>query len=351
MRTSDSSTKQIVGGFVVALLVGSVVSIAAVSAQAGLSSQCSGDFVSEGQARLFVGTTNDATFALDDVIPAGSYELTAISSDSYENRSLTPAQLEEQWFVEFLDATGSVLAVSAPTTDLEDGVEQATWEGSIGTVTLDADAVSVRAVHAAPDSTVANSVYPNCFGATALAGSDDSGGSDNAGDDGSGGGDDSDGPTTGSSSVAVDASPDTAPGLVGIVCDASDDSESVSFPIIIPGVEPGSECRVTYPQDLDCTLIADPTSSTSPDDGTGFVTVSFPTDEVIDVFIDIDCSGGTDGVDEGAGVTTTTIPITTASPTTTTVPPVSVAGISIVSDDLPTAPTAQAQPGTPTFTG
>jgi hypothetical protein len=111
------------------------------------------------------GWVTSRTYAAS--IPAGTYQLSAVSYDGYETRAATTGQTQEIWKVEFLGAGGTVLATSGATSDLADGVQEATWSGSLGTVTLAEPATQVRTVHAFPtDDRVAHSVKPICLGAT-----------------------------------------------------------------------------------------------------------------------------------------------------------------------------------------
>lgn len=101
-------------------------------------------------------------------LPAGTFTITqAISRDSYPAR-VNVGQFSEVWEIEFLDAASNVVGRSAPTPDLQDYVAFAEWSGSLGTVTLSAPAVGVRAHHLpnlfadGPDGP-ANSVNPISF--------------------------------------------------------------------------------------------------------------------------------------------------------------------------------------------
>ena len=110
-----------------------------------------------------------ATYAAS--IPAGTFDLNGASYDSYEGRAQTPAQLSEKWFAQILDANGNVLATSGSTGDLPDGIDNASWAGGMGRVTLSAPATQVRVVHAhqVPDQSEANSVFPRCLGFSVIA--------------------------------------------------------------------------------------------------------------------------------------------------------------------------------------
>ena len=80
-------------------------------------------------------------------VPAGEYEIEAATYDGSPGRATDGIQEFEQLFLEFLDAEGDVIDSTASTPDLLDGVEEAEWRGSVGTVVLDRDAVTIRATH------------------------------------------------------------------------------------------------------------------------------------------------------------------------------------------------------------
>ena len=94
-------------------------------------------------------------------LPAGVVTIPrAKSTDSYSARA-NVTQTSEIWEAEFLDAQGKVVGRSATTPDLADRLADAMWEGSLGSVTLSAPAVKVRAHHRPdliPDGSP-NSVY------------------------------------------------------------------------------------------------------------------------------------------------------------------------------------------------
>ncbi|MEZ5321375.1 MAG: hypothetical protein R2698_04750 [Microthrixaceae bacterium] len=100
-------------------------------------------------------------------IPAGTYQVTATAAESYPSR-IWATQTSEIFELQFLDASGNVIATSDPTHDLQDGVASATWSGSVGTVTLASTATGVRAHHRpdlipGPPEGIANSVVPIGF--------------------------------------------------------------------------------------------------------------------------------------------------------------------------------------------
>ena len=97
-------------------------------------------------------------------LAAGTYNVSGSSFDTYLGRA-TVTQASEIWDVQFLDASGAVIATSGTTGDLPDRVETAEWSGSLGSVTLPTGAVSVRAHHR-PDAVAdgsANSVVPKAI--------------------------------------------------------------------------------------------------------------------------------------------------------------------------------------------
>ena len=105
------------------------------------------------------------TYTLPSPVPAGTYNLTAVSYDGYSAR-VASDQPNEVWFVQFLDAEKNVLAASDFTVDLADFVAEAEWIGGIGQVTwAGADAVQVKALHGWLSWSTPNSVSPICFGA------------------------------------------------------------------------------------------------------------------------------------------------------------------------------------------
>lgn len=163
--------------FVAALLVPMSTSVA----QESQIPACSGDYTGLWPNAGFGNNWTASIYAfkegrptsrtIDALVPAGTYQVSAVSYDGYEGRSSTsPAQDFEEYFLEFLDSEGNVLATTGATADLESGVEEAFWSGPVGEVTLGADAVAVRATHLYADQAIGTmSVMPSCFGATAVA--------------------------------------------------------------------------------------------------------------------------------------------------------------------------------------
>ncbi len=147
----------------------------AVQAQAGPSpAGCGGDFANSFGSVSFDTVVGDKvlstsptsqTYSLGSPIPAGTYQLAAVSYDGYTGRESTTGQGNEQWVAQLLDGSGNVLATSGTTGDLADGVSEATWSGGIGEVTVNGTVTQIRAVHAAIGSSTVNSVRPVCVGA------------------------------------------------------------------------------------------------------------------------------------------------------------------------------------------
>jgi hypothetical protein len=108
----------------------------------------------------------ESTRSLTVNVPAGEYQVDVVTYDGSATRDGDTAQEFEQLFLEFLDAQGDVIATTGSSADLPDRVLEATWKGSVGTVTLDRDAETVRAVHAFIGLAGYQSVMPSCFGAT-----------------------------------------------------------------------------------------------------------------------------------------------------------------------------------------
>lgn len=151
----------------------------AVGAQAGPSpAGCGGDYANSFGSvgfntvvgnKLLSSSPTSATYGLGSPIPAGTYQLSAVSYDGYTGRESSAGQGNEQWFAELLDGSGNVLATTGTTGDLADGVAEATWSGGVGQVTISATATQIRTVHAAIGSASGNSVRPVCIGAQVVA--------------------------------------------------------------------------------------------------------------------------------------------------------------------------------------
>ena len=232
-----------------------------------------------------------------------------------------------------------------------------------------ADAVSARLVHAAPTSSTANSVFPVCFGAVSTG----------TGEPEPGDGDpvlpieepdDVDVPADPvASSIILDFDSDAdATSSAGVICDISaqiDTGDQID--LIVDGIEPGTECIVAFPQNLDCSAVVDP-ESTIAGARPGDLTIALPADVAAAVLVDIDC---TDEAVASATLPADTVPpannvpaapvVTTTAPpaavtTTTAAPAAAVTTTTVASQvastqNAPAAPAAQPRVGTPAFTG
>ncbi len=110
-----------------------------------------------------------STHDLAAPIPAGTYQLDAVSYDGYPGRRLTTWQNKEIWYVEFQNASGVSLGVSGLTQDVPElaDADEATWAGSIGSVTLSEPATRLVMRHGAQDEPqLIHSVKPVCVGWT-----------------------------------------------------------------------------------------------------------------------------------------------------------------------------------------
>ncbi len=81
-------------------------------------------------------------------LPAGTVDITrARAWDAYTGRSTAGVQTSERYEIEFLDSAGNVVATSAPTGDVPDGLEEAEWVGPLGEVQLPVAVAGIRAHH------------------------------------------------------------------------------------------------------------------------------------------------------------------------------------------------------------
>jgi hypothetical protein len=301
----------------IVVIIASVLATAtSVSAQPGPAATCSGavsttfgtayyGFEDFGN-RLFSTSVLSRDFALSSPLEAGTYDLDGVSYDGYINREATVPQTREQWYAVLLAADGSILATSGTTGDVADQVEEATWSGDLGEVTIAQTATTVRTVHAAPGSLSSNSVRPVCFGATRNEPAPDS-----------------------MITVDFDSTAETA-SSVTLTCGALEESAmGTSVDLVLENVPASSGCAVRYPADQLCSVAVTPASGQGAMTQGG-VNIGIPDAGGADILVDIDCDPAL-----VAGVTVTA--------TTTTVP----AAVAPVV----TAPTAQAQDGTPAFTG
>ena len=104
------------------------------------------------------------TQALAAPIAPGTYELSALAWDGTStDKRLTQVEPYEYYFVQLLDAANNVLATSNLTVDLQDGVKQAEWFGSVGQISwAGADATQVKVTHGKIGEEDTQRVYAVC---------------------------------------------------------------------------------------------------------------------------------------------------------------------------------------------
>jgi hypothetical protein len=145
-------------------MLGLVFSAGGASAQTDTAAESSCVTVDFAGAKLIIGGA-DRTAANPVTLPAGIIDIpSARSSDGYPSRG-SVAQNSEKYEIEFLSASGAIIATSAPSGDVPDFLVSAEWTGSLGSVTLSEPAVAVRAHHRpdlpgdnSPQSVLANEV-------------------------------------------------------------------------------------------------------------------------------------------------------------------------------------------------
>lgn len=399
-ETATTGRKFGAAAAIVALVLGAAATV--VAAQSGPATACTGDSVvqfgsqffglQDNGNRLLSTSPTSIEFSIN-TLPAGTYALNGVSYDGYEQRGTTNAQVQEQWFAEFLGSDGAVLATSGITDDLEDGVVEATWTGSLGNVTLAAPASAVRVVHAAPGSSSVNSVRPVCLGAasTGSAPADDDGTNGSDGTDGTDGTNGSDAPAgtddtdAPPSTITVDfESNSSSASIIAVTCSVLSESASgVNVNLNLTGVPAGDACSVEYPTNLDCSVGIEP-GSVAAASTPGVLNIAVPAAGDTNIFVGIACNDAqvdgeaitpviidavsptttaapeaatatTVAPDAAANATTSTVaPAAAASTPTTTAAPAAVTTTTIatnVAGAVATAPAATAQTGTPTFTG
>ncbi|MDH4143633.1 MAG: hypothetical protein OEY23_00505 [Acidimicrobiia bacterium] len=145
------------------------LTLGTATAGAGTTQKCWGDDV-YAELNIELAQVGDvagiATVGLDPVLDAGSYEVMTIAFDGYIGRA---ADLErESYFINFLDADGSVITTTGETPELADDLESveavATFE-----VTLDRPAVSMQFVQIIDGVDPGDLVQVGCVGITAMA--------------------------------------------------------------------------------------------------------------------------------------------------------------------------------------
>ena len=304
--------------------------------------------------------------SLGFTLTAGTYDVGGESTDGYVGRD-TVSQPSEQWFAEFLDAGGNVLARTNTTGDIPDNIETGYWNGSLGSIELAADAVSVTFRHAAPGgANTPNSVRPICLGFTnttpapAPAVVCTEGQIEVIGADGAVESCDDPAPEPAPTSTIMVDFDSVAESTVTLTCTAGDgtDSESVdgtAVDIMFDPVGAGETCTVDYPAagDLACTMSVTDSAdggefpfSESVDGDIATKTIAFPADAAVDVKVVITCDEPVVTTDQD----TASEPVVEAEEVSNDPDPEPEAEVEVLGAVV-TAPVAQAETGTPTFTG
>ena len=101
-----------------------------------------------------VGIPTSRPYELDrSRCPAGAYELSVFTYDGFEGRSEWVVEPHERVRFELYDAADELLAASGVTPDLADGVEEASWSGSLGVISWTGAPVTTLVVrHLEPQS-------------------------------------------------------------------------------------------------------------------------------------------------------------------------------------------------------
>lgn len=346
METTPIAVRKLGVAVAIVTLVLGVAGV--VAAQTGPSSDCTGDTVATF-GEMFYGLEDEGNRLLSTApqsreyaisLGAGTYTLNGVSYDGYDKREEIGPQTQEQWFAEFIGSDGSVLATSGITGDLEDLVNEATWSGAMGEVTLGAAATAIRITHAAPGSDSVNSVRPVCVGATNNAEPSPE-----------------PAPTTTeapapASSLSVDfvSTSSTSSSVSAACAELTESALGVEVSLEIADIPASSSCAVEYPTTLDCTTSIEPLSVTGAS-ATGVQNIIIPVAGGVDASMIIDCVEPQ--VASVVETTTTSAPpaavtATTVAPTT---PKAAVEVETEVQQVVETAPAATAQTGQPAFTG
>ncbi|MDH3605653.1 MAG: carboxypeptidase regulatory-like domain-containing protein [Acidimicrobiia bacterium] len=155
------------GRYGLLVLIIAIAGLLAVPAAMADATACNRDFkVSAEQLLLNPNpgfSPSEATVALATPIPAGDYTLAMVSYDEHSNKAVDQSdQLNEQWSLQLLDATGAVVYQSGMSPDLPDNQDYLTFNSS---ATVTGTAVTMRVVHAAIGNNV-NSIVAACAGFT-----------------------------------------------------------------------------------------------------------------------------------------------------------------------------------------
>jgi hypothetical protein len=249
-------------------------------AQDGPAFDCAGDATTFGSAsfgtedngnRLLSTGPSTRDYTLSSPLAAGTYEINGVAYDGYSTREFTPAQPAEQWFGEFLAADGTLLATTGTTVDVADEVVEATWAGSLGTVTLADTATTVRIQHAAANSTDVNSVRAICVGATLVV----------------------DEVPVNSVTVNYENTEDVAM-PVELDCGNAliDSATGRIVELMLDELDPGTECAITFIDGDDCEIAVTDNVAGTRFDGYVLIVV-LPDSGSHDVVVDIVCASGT----------------------------------------------------------
>jgi LPXTG-motif cell wall-anchored protein len=144
-----------------------MVGLLAAPAAVADSTACAGDYDVTIEELLLNPnggwSPSEATVALTTPIPAGEYTLAMVSYDGHSTKPANQSdQINEQWFMQLLDAQGGVVFQSGVSPDLPDDQDWLTFSTS---ATLTGEAVTMRVAHAAIGTNV-NSIQAHCAGFT-----------------------------------------------------------------------------------------------------------------------------------------------------------------------------------------
>lgn len=277
-RNSGGSKRAAAIAVGAAILATTLALTGAVSAQDGQSGPCSGATVvvfgdalfgtEDGGNRLLSSGPTAREYPLGAAIAPGTYTVTAFSYDGYSTREAIPAQPDERWFAELIASDGRVVATTAATGDIEDGVVEASWTGSLGEVVLTSGADTVRVVHAAPGSPNVNSVRAVCIGLDPVA----------------------DEPTIEPSSVSVNFEADAAwPVILDCGGNRIDSATGRTVELRIGQLEPTAQCGISYTDDLDSCDVAVTANAASTEFIDTELIVTVPDEGGADIVVDITC--------------------------------------------------------------
>lgn len=166
-NTENDMTMTLPGRFSALALLIALMGLVVVPAAGASSDACTSDFEVDVDALLLNPNAgfspSEATVSLATPIPAGDYTLAMVSYDDHSNKTMDQSdQVNEQWYLQLLDATGSVVFQSGVSPDLPDDQDYLTFNSS---ATVTGEAVAMRVIHAAIGDNV-NSIIADCVGFT-----------------------------------------------------------------------------------------------------------------------------------------------------------------------------------------